>query len=316
MSRNTAVTFLVAESCAIAVWWLGLVVYPQWRVHFNVPDAPDMSLLAFAFGDLGLLLPTAVVAAVGIGRREPWGWWWLLVHTGAAAYATLYTLGVFFFSRGESWAGAAAMLPMLTGLVWISWGSRPNASVHEVCGLLGRVASDPSPRVNALKTAAQIVVIWGVFLFLIPWLCWRLEQHFGFEGWQFGGTVKNWFAVALFACASVVGLSSSYVMVRYGEGTPFPFDAARRLVVRGPYRFVRNPMALAGILQGVSVAVFLGSPFTIAYALAGAPFWNYLIRPWEERDLERRLGAEYRAYRDAVNCWWPRRRPFVTEART
>ena len=34
----------------------------------------------------------------------------------------------------------------------------------------------------------------------------------------------------------------------HGKGTPAPFDPPRQLVIRGPYRYVRNPMYLGGIL--------------------------------------------------------------------
>ena len=34
----------------------------------------------------------------------------------------------------------------------------------------------------------------------------------------------------------------------HGRGTPAPFDPPRELVVRGPYRYMRNPLYLAGIL--------------------------------------------------------------------
>ena len=37
-----------------------------------------------------------------------------------------------------------------------------------------------------------------------------------------------------------------------GRGTPLPFDAARDLVVSGPYRLVRNPMVVAGLTQSLA----------------------------------------------------------------
>ncbi len=102
-------------------------------------------------------------------------------------------------------------------------------------------------------------------------------------------------------------------MVRYGDGTPLPADCTRRLSIAGPYRYVRNPMAMGSLAQGFAVGLFLGSPLVLLYALAGTLGWNFVVRPWEEHDLEQRFGEPYRRYRDAVRCWIPRLHPFVPD---
>ena len=90
-----------------------------------------------------------------------------------------------------------------------------------------------------------------------------------------------------------------------------PTDAPRKLVISGPYRWVRNPMALAGITQGVAVGLMLGSWSVCAYAICGALMWNAFVRPWEEADLAARFGEEFERYRAAVRCWLPRVRPYT-----
>jgi protein-S-isoprenylcysteine O-methyltransferase Ste14 len=70
-------------------------------------------------------------------------------------------------------------------------------------------------------------------------------------------------------------------------------------------------MAVAGIGQGVAVALWLGSWVVLLYALAGAVLWHVAIRPAEERDLAARFGSAYRAYRSAVRLWLPRLRPYA-----
>ena len=69
-----------------------------------------------------------------------------------------------------------------------------------------------------------------------------------------------------------------------GAGTPAPVAQTDRLVVGGPYRFVRNPMYVAVLLSIVGQAVLLGRWVLVVY------------------------GADYEAYRRAVPGWWPRPR--------
>ncbi|HXU45863.1 MAG TPA: methyltransferase, partial [Thermoanaerobaculia bacterium] len=44
-----------------------------------------------------------------------------------------------------------------------------------------------------------------------------------------------------------------------GRGTPAPFDPPRKLVIRGPYRYVRNPMYLGAALALSGAALFYRS---------------------------------------------------------
>jgi protein-S-isoprenylcysteine O-methyltransferase Ste14 len=113
---------------------------------------------------------------------------------------------------------------------------------------------------------------------------------------------------ALVLAASALGIWSAVAMSVHGEGTPLPSAMARRLVIAGPYRHVRNPMAVSGIAQGMAVGLILGSWLVVVYALVGSLFWNAVIRPLEEADLEERFGAVYAGYRDEVPCWRPRLR--------
>ena len=97
-----------------------------------------------------------------------------------------------------------------------------------------------------------------------------------------------------------------WTMAVKGCGTPLPLDTAARLVLAGPYRYVRNPMAVGGLAQGFAVSLWLGSWLTAGYVLSGLLFWQVLVRPIEERELADRFGEPYEDYRKAVRCWWPR----------
>jgi protein-S-isoprenylcysteine O-methyltransferase Ste14 len=168
-----------------------------------------------------------------------------------------------------------------------------------------RQSRSSSNVVNLAKTLLQVVVFWGFFLWLLPSLILRVEGLLGLP--NFKGTPA--FGWTLFCLLSVIGLSSGIIFALWGKGTPLPLDTATQLVVRGPYRFVRNPMALAGIGQGISVGIVYGSPWVILYSLSGGVLWHLFARPWEEQDLESRFGEPYVAYRQAVPLWVPRLRP-------
>lgn len=170
----------------------------------------------------------------------------------------------------------------------------------------GREARPASAGWNILKMLMQAAVFWSVFLILFPAGVFAVEGALKLEGWRFRSVPGAWAGGLLFALGGSLGLTSGMFMAVRGRGTPLPADCTRELVVAGPYRHIRNPMAVAGLTQGFAVGIFLGSPAVIAYVLAGGLLWHGFVRPWEEADLERRFGEPYRRYRGAVRCWLPR----------
>ena len=92
-----------------------------------------------------------------------------------------------------------------------------------------------------------------------------------------------------------------------GQGTLAPWDPPRRLVVRGVYRHVRNPMISGVILILIGESLLLGSGALAAWCVL-VTLVNMLYIPLlEEEGLEARFGADYQAYKQHVPRWIPRR---------
>jgi protein-S-isoprenylcysteine O-methyltransferase Ste14 len=95
-----------------------------------------------------------------------------------------------------------------------------------------------------------------------------------------------------------------------GQGTLAPWDPLRELVVRGPYRFVRNPMISGVVFVLFGEALVLASLPHAAWAAAFLALNLVYIPLVEEPGLERRFGASYREYRAHVRRILPRLRPW------
>ena len=172
------------------------------------------------------------------------------------------------------------------------------------------VAKPASIKINALKSVAYTAALWAVFLFSLPAAIYWAEARLGLSWTRFEPGSWRVCAVVVFCGASLIGFWSGYTLVTLGDGTPMPLECTRHLVIAGPYRYIRNPMSAMGITQGLAVGIFLGSCLVLAYALAGALLWNYVMRTWEERDLAKRFGSRFERYRNSVPCWLPRLTPY------
>ena len=115
--------------------------------------------------------------------------------------------------------------------------------------------------------------------------------------------VRSLVAMLLIAVGAGLCWKTVSLFIEYGEGTPAPFDPPRKLVIQGPYFYMRNPMMVAVCL------VLSGEALLFASALLGLWFLFFfglclvLIPLWEEPDLENRFGQSYREYKQKVPRW-------------
>ena len=299
--RRTAAVYFALQGIAVVAWWLLLFFVPASRKYFQLENNSEISLLAFWLADLSFLGIGSLIASVLCyldSRHAPVASWFVC---GAISYAALYCLAFAFFTDA-GWLGVTLMLP---AMIWSGCFSIALSSVRDQ---MFRQAKASSTGWILSKTFAQIFVVWSLILVVFPYLILILEDKLAVS--RFGFPFQKIIAAVLFLAVSFVGLSSSYTMSRVGRGTPLPLDAATRLVVSGVYSYVRNPMAISGIGQGLAVALFLGSPLVFVYALMGASLWQFVFRPLEEEDLQKHFGADYENYRGRVRCWIPNRKPF------
>jgi protein-S-isoprenylcysteine O-methyltransferase Ste14 len=132
-------------------------------------------------------------------------------------------------------------------------------------------------------------------------------------GWDTADDLSAWWLPlralgAVLLAASVVVLLEAFVrFVAEGAGTPAPVAPTERLVVRGLYQYVRNPMYLAVLGAIVGQAIVLGRPALLPYAAVVAAAVVAFVRWYEEPTLAHRFGDDYEAYRRTVPGWWPRR---------
>lgn len=96
-----------------------------------------------------------------------------------------------------------------------------------------------------------------------------------------------------------------FLFATVGAGTPAPVDPPKRLVVRGPYRVVRNPMYLGVLLILLGEAVLWVSPGILFYSAGAAIAFHIFIVAYEEPVLRRKFGADYEDYVRGVPRWFP-----------
>jgi protein-S-isoprenylcysteine O-methyltransferase Ste14 len=131
--------------------------------------------------------------------------------------------------------------------------------------------------------------------------------------WWTGDASVGWAALVglpLLVVGLVLVVWTIWLFSRVGEGTLAPWDPTEKLVVRGPYRHIRNPMisGVAFVLAGE--AVVLGSKAVALWFAAVVAVNTIYIPLVEEPGLRRRFGAEYDAYAADVPRWLPRLRPW------
>ena len=92
---------------------------------------------------------------------------------------------------------------------------------------------------------------------------------------------------------TAIALWCVLTFVFIGKGTPAPFDPPRKLVIRGPYRFVRNPMYIGAGMTLAGAALFYQSLSIFIYTGVFFLITHLFVVWYEEPTLRRTFGDEW-----------------------
>lgn len=126
-----------------------------------------------------------------------------------------------------------------------------------------------------------------------------IQPPLSIGGWQVAGLVAG-------VAGAAIALMCIFTFVFVGHGTPAPFDPPRRLVVAGPYRFVRNPMYLGAAIAMSGAALYFQSLALLGYVGVFLLVVHVFVVTYEEPTLRRTFGEDYDGYCRMVGRWWMR----------
>jgi protein-S-isoprenylcysteine O-methyltransferase Ste14 len=153
----------------------------------------------------------------------------------------------------------------------------------------------------ALRSILWTVLFPGFFAGFVP------LQFFGLARVQVSLTnplqLAGLVAVAL---GTALLLTCIWEFARSGRGTLSPVDPPKDLVVRGLYRYVRNPMYLSVTLVVLGETLLAGSRWLLVYWAIWFVGVNLFVMGYEEPTLRRRFGESYERYTRDVRRWLPR----------
>jgi protein-S-isoprenylcysteine O-methyltransferase Ste14 len=157
-----------------------------------------------------------------------------------------------------------------------------------------------------LGSALFLVIAPGIVVGLVPW--WISKSNVQESVLRFPFTRA--LGVLLIMAGLPVLLESFTRFAVQGLGTPAPVFPTRHLVVKGFYRYVRNPMYLAVVFLIFGEALILGNVGLLAY---GTLVWlacHLFVLIYEEPTLRKTFGAEYATFCANVPRWLPRASPW------
>ncbi len=142
----------------------------------------------------------------------------------------------------------------------------------------------------------------------LPWAISLITPRYGWAdgrpgGWNAIGLIPVAMGLAMIAWGLSLHFVSATGVVEW-EGTP------RHLLLKGPYRFSRNPMYFLELVMWLGWVVFYGSIAVFIAFILWWVFFAFIQIPTEERQLVGRFGETYLRYMDTVPRWFrlPRRR--------
>ncbi|MBW6465977.1 MAG: isoprenylcysteine carboxylmethyltransferase family protein [Brevefilum sp.] len=145
---------------------------------------------------------------------------------------------------------------------------------------------------------------------LLPWWINYLEYQWFNRPLCTNGAFQLAAGIVIGLAGLALLITSMVLMIRIAKSTVMPWDPSQNLVVRGPYRHLRNPMILGVIILLIGEALILSSVGVAILAVAFFFLNTLYFILFEEPKLEAQFGEAYQQYKANVPRWLPRLKPW------
>ncbi len=152
---------------------------------------------------------------------------------------------------------------------------------------------------STFKTLIYMGSMHGFFTIYVPYELASLCRPF----FNFGVFVYIAFPLWITGILIIVWCSMDFI--RKGRGTPAHVDPPKELVIKGLYRYTRNPIYAGALLVQIGFILWFGSRFVILYFLLFFLAFHILVVFIEEPVLKNTFGAAYDEYCKRVPRWIP-----------
>jgi protein-S-isoprenylcysteine O-methyltransferase Ste14 len=168
---------------------------------------------------------------------------------------------------------------------------------------LGRWLLDRNPTVNHVYWINAWMHL-GIYLLLGSAIfeAVRVIPDFPVGKFQF----PTWLGIGLIVLTSVLTVLAMVNLALRGLGAPFAVALSRKVASNWMYAWTRNPMVFSTWLAVIAFGLYTGSSLFLIWTLAFlGPSWIFVVKFYEERELEIRFGGEYLDYKRRTPFLWP-----------
>lgn len=155
---------------------------------------------------------------------------------------------------------------------------------------------------TAINTLLWSILVPGTVTVLVPYLL--LSSRF--DSFRVSLSDFRFFGLIPILIGVIIYIWCAWDFTFVGKGTPAPFDPPRELVVKGAYRYVRNPMYVFVALALIGEAILFEAAILVLFAALAVTFFHLWVVLYEEPTLKRKFEESYERYCERVSRWLPR----------
>lgn len=153
---------------------------------------------------------------------------------------------------------------------------------------------------------AHLIIKTVIFTFLVPCSVAVIGPWVLTGGITLAGQWSMLLGFLLMGIACILYSWCVWDFMAFGKGTPAPIEAPKYLVIKGLYRYIRNPMYVSVLCFIFGWLLLFPDGVILLYLMCIAVCLQMLVVFYEEPILHKTFGKDYLQYKNSVNRWLPK----------